>query len=122
VSPPSQAKTSPTGDERNHLRTLLTLVPYLWPQGEWGLRARVVVSLGLLVFAKGANVLVPLAFARAVDALAPQGGAGAGEGEAARHHFPKLSDADPREPLLLPPSRMGPTTVRCWQPTDSFPE
>ena len=78
MSPPSQAKTSPTGDERNHLRTLLTLVPYLWPQGEWGLRARVVVSLGLLVFAKGANVLVPLAFARAVDALAPQGGAGAG--------------------------------------------
>jgi ATP-binding cassette subfamily B protein len=78
VSPPPQAKTSPTGDERNHLRTLLTLVPYLWPQGEWGLRARVVVSLGLLVFAKGANVLVPLAFARAVDALAPQGGAGAG--------------------------------------------
>ncbi|WP_368415428.1 ABC transporter ATP-binding protein/permease [Falsiroseomonas sp.] len=78
MSPPSQAKTPPTGDERNHLRTLLTLVPYLWPQGEWGLRARVVASLGLLVFAKGANVLVPLAFARAVDALAPQGGAGAG--------------------------------------------
>jgi hypothetical protein len=51
VSPPAQAKTSPTGDERNHLRTLLTLVPYLWPQGECGLRARVVVSLGLLVFA-----------------------------------------------------------------------
>lgn len=79
MSPPSQATAPATsGEDRNHLRTLLTLLPYLWPQGEWGLRARVVVSLGLLVFAKGANVLVPLAFARAVDALAPQGGAGAG--------------------------------------------
>jgi ATP-binding cassette subfamily B protein len=38
---------------------------------------RVVVSLALLVLAKGANVLVPVAFGRAVDALAPQTGAGA---------------------------------------------
>jgi len=53
----------------------MTLFPYLWPQGEPGLRARVVASLVLLVFAKGANVLVPIAFARAVDALAPMGGA-----------------------------------------------
>ncbi|WP_372620981.1 ABCB family ABC transporter ATP-binding protein/permease [Falsiroseomonas sp.] len=64
-----------TTDERGHLRTLLTLAPYLWPQGETGLRLRVVASLVLLVFAKGANVLVPIAFARAVDALAPQAGA-----------------------------------------------
>ncbi len=64
--------------ERNHMRTLMTMVPYLWPPGEPGLRARVVISLVLLVFAKAANVLVPIAFARAVDALAPQaGGAGA---------------------------------------------
>ena len=64
-----------TQDERNHLRTLLTLAPYLWPQGETGLRLRVVASLVLLVFAKSANVLVPIAFARAVDALVPQAGA-----------------------------------------------
>jgi ATP-binding cassette subfamily B protein len=63
-----------TTDERGHLRTLLTLAPHLWPQGEAGLRLRVVASLVLLVFAKGANVLVPIAFARAVDALAPQAG------------------------------------------------
>jgi ABC-type transport system involved in Fe-S cluster assembly fused permease/ATPase subunit len=61
-------------DERSHLRTLLTLAPYLWPKGEPGLRARVVISLALLVCAKGANVLVPIAFARAVDALTPGGG------------------------------------------------
>jgi ATP-binding cassette subfamily B protein len=59
------------------MRTLLTLVPYLWPVGELGLRVRVVASLVLLIFAKGANVLVPIAFARAVDALAPTSGAGA---------------------------------------------
>jgi ABC-type transport system involved in Fe-S cluster assembly fused permease/ATPase subunit len=63
--------------ERSNLRTLLTLAPYLWPPGAPGLRARVVISLALLVFAKGANVLVPVAFGRAVDALAPQSGAGA---------------------------------------------
>ncbi|SFK29676.1 ABCB family ABC transporter ATP-binding protein/permease [Falsiroseomonas stagni] len=64
--------------ERSHLRTLMNMAPYLWPPGEPGLRARVVISLALLVFAKAANVLVPIAFARAVDALAPQaGGAGA---------------------------------------------
>ncbi|WP_270934796.1 ABCB family ABC transporter ATP-binding protein/permease [Falsiroseomonas oryzae] len=35
---------------------------------------RVVVSLALLVLSRGVNVLVPIAFGRAVDALAPQGG------------------------------------------------
>ncbi|MGG5817216.1 ABCB family ABC transporter ATP-binding protein/permease [Falsiroseomonas sp. HW251] len=39
------------------------------------LRLRVVISLLLLVAARGANVLVPLAFGRAVDALTPHGAA-----------------------------------------------
>ncbi|MDB5371841.1 MAG: metal transporter permease, partial [Belnapia sp.] len=56
--------------------------PWLWPRDEPGLRARVVVSLLFLVLAKAANVLVPLAYARAVDALAPKVGA-AGAGAAA---------------------------------------
>ena len=63
--------------ERSHWQTLRSLAPYLWPEGEPGLRARVVISLLLLVVAKGCNVLVPLAFARAVDMLAPAAGAGA---------------------------------------------
>ncbi|HZF74418.1 MAG TPA: ABC transporter ATP-binding protein/permease [Acetobacteraceae bacterium] len=66
ASPPAQA---------GHFRTLLTLLPYLWPAGEPGLRARVVVSLLLLVVAKVTNVVVPIAFARAVDSLAPEGDA-----------------------------------------------
>ena len=60
-------------DERSHLRTLLTLATYLWPQGEAGLRLRVVASMGLLLAARGVNVLVPIAFGRAVDALTPHG-------------------------------------------------
>ncbi len=47
-------------EERSHARTLLTLAPWLWPKGEPGLRARVVIALLLLVVAKGANVLVPI--------------------------------------------------------------
>jgi ATP-binding cassette subfamily B protein len=70
----AQTKPAP---ERSHLRTLATLAPYLWPPGETGLKIRVVVSLVFLVFAKAANVLVPIALARAVDALTPEGGAGA---------------------------------------------
>ena len=63
--------------ERSHWDTLKNLAPYLWPAGEAGLRARVVISLSLLLLAKGANVLVPVFYARGVDALAPQSGAAA---------------------------------------------
>ena len=59
------------------MATLLTLAPYLWPRNEPGLRARVVVALVLMVLAKGANVLVPILYARAVDALGPKGGTAA---------------------------------------------
>lgn len=53
------------------------IAPHLWPVGEPMLRLRVVGALLLLAAAKAANVLVPIAYARAVDALAPQSGAGA---------------------------------------------
>ena len=62
-------------DERSGWTTLLTLATYLWPKDAPGLRLRVVISLVLLVAARGANVLVPIAFGRAVDALAPAGSA-----------------------------------------------
>jgi ATP-binding cassette subfamily B protein len=56
---------------------LSRIAPHLWPKGEPMLRLRVVAALLLLAAAKAANVLVPIAYARAVDALAPQSGAGA---------------------------------------------
>ncbi len=63
---------------RGQLATLLSLAPYLWPANEPGLRARVVIAVGLLIAAKSANVLVPIAYARAVDALTPHAGGAAG--------------------------------------------
>ena len=58
--------------ERSHWQTLRDLLPWLWPAGERGLRLRVGAALLCLVAAKAANVLVPIAYARAVDALAPK--------------------------------------------------
>ena len=54
---------------RDDLRTLRTLLPYLWPDGEWNLRMRVVVAMTFLVAAKLANVTVPVFYKKAVDVL-----------------------------------------------------
>jgi ATP-binding cassette subfamily B protein len=66
---------APASAARGQFATLRSLAPYLWPKGEPGLRMRVVVALVLLAAAKVANVLVPIAYARAVDALSPKAGA-----------------------------------------------
>ena len=42
---------------------------YLWPEGETGLRCRVVVAMALLIVAKVTNVYVPVLYKYAVDAL-----------------------------------------------------
>jgi ATP-binding cassette, subfamily B, heavy metal transporter len=54
---------------RHDLRTIRTLLPYLWPAGQAGLRLRVVAALLLLVAAKVTNVTVPIFYKQAVDAL-----------------------------------------------------
>ena len=61
---------APDGAKAN-LKTLRTLLPYLWPAGEMGLRLRVVWAVIFLVAAKGINVTVPLFYKQAVDALTP---------------------------------------------------
>ncbi|MGY8937221.1 MAG: ABCB family ABC transporter ATP-binding protein/permease [Alphaproteobacteria bacterium] len=60
-----------TKDERGNrqIKTLVTLLPYLWPVGQWSIRGRVVVAFMLLVGSKIANVYVPLFYRDAVDAL-----------------------------------------------------
>ena len=60
---------------RNDLKTIRALLPYLWPAGAPEMRLRVVIALGLLVLAKGANVVVPIFYKYAVDALAAETGA-----------------------------------------------
>ncbi len=53
----------------NSVRTLTTLLPYLWPTSRSDLRARVIVALICLVLAKATNVIVPLLQGDAVDDL-----------------------------------------------------
>ena len=60
--------------ERSTLQTIRSLLPYLWPKDSPGARLRVTVAVVFLIAAKGATVLVPLVYSRAVDALAPQMG------------------------------------------------
>lgn len=54
---------------RGDAQTIRTLLPYLWPQGRWDLRRRVVLALTFLVSAKVAVVQAPLLLGAVVDAL-----------------------------------------------------
>ena len=61
--------TNPRQGASQDLRTIATLLPFLWPEDAWDLRARVLYALVLLVLAKGANVVVPIFYKYVVDAL-----------------------------------------------------
>ena len=54
---------------RNDLRTLKTLMPYLWPKNALEMRTRVIIAVLLLSLAKGINVGVPVLYKMAVDAI-----------------------------------------------------
>ncbi|TPV96492.1 MAG: ABC transporter ATP-binding protein/permease [Myxococcales bacterium FL481] len=61
--------------DRNHWNTLKILGHYLWPKDRFDLRMRVVVAMAALALAKVINVVVPLFYKQAVDALSPTAGA-----------------------------------------------
>ncbi|MSO90877.1 MAG: ABC transporter ATP-binding protein/permease [Acetobacteraceae bacterium] len=63
-----------TEKERSLARTLITLLPYLWPRDDAMARVRVVVAVILLVAAKVTIVLVPVVYGLAVDALVAKPG------------------------------------------------
>ena len=66
-TPPSTDKPiTVDGDEWSILRDML---PYLWPKGYPGLKARVVLALVALVLSKVVTVATPYAFKYATDAL-----------------------------------------------------
>src|ERR1700687_4695070 len=46
-----------------------TLLPHLWPKGQFEMRARVVLALLCLAAAKFFNIFVPMLFKRLVDSL-----------------------------------------------------
>jgi ABC-type transport system involved in Fe-S cluster assembly fused permease/ATPase subunit len=60
---------APPRPRRGGFATLHSLLPYLWPPGEWGLRGRVVLAVLCLIAAKLANVYIPILYKRAIDAL-----------------------------------------------------
>ncbi|MCB9596192.1 MAG: ABC transporter ATP-binding protein/permease [Sandaracinaceae bacterium] len=66
VATEGDPKPEKRGLEWSALRSLL---PYLWPPGDWGLRGRVVVAMLFLAAAKATNVYVPVLYRGAVDAL-----------------------------------------------------
>ncbi len=58
------------GTARDQWMVLKTLSKYLWPDGQNEIKLRVASALFCLVFAKIANVYVPILFSQAVDILA----------------------------------------------------
>ncbi|MBV7485838.1 ABC transporter ATP-binding protein/permease [Bordetella sp. BOR01] len=58
-----------TPTPRGSIATLRTLLPYLWPPGRTGLKARVIIALLCLLVAKAAVVYVPLLYKSAIDEL-----------------------------------------------------
>ena len=66
--------TSPTAGTPDS-RTLVRVLPDLWPADQPALRVRVVVALVLLVLAKVAVLITPFFYRDAVDALAPENAA-----------------------------------------------
>ncbi len=59
-------------ERRSGLRTIRKVGPYLWPDDKPWVKRRVVIALVCLVLAKIVNMLAPLLFGRAVDALSGQ--------------------------------------------------
>jgi ATP-binding cassette, subfamily B, heavy metal transporter len=66
----SHSKTTPLiNKEMSGFAIIRSLLPYLWPQGERGLRIRVVVAILLLFIAKLTTSYLPILYKHAIDAL-----------------------------------------------------
>jgi ATP-binding cassette subfamily B protein len=64
--------------ETSQWQTMKRLLPYLWPEGRWDLRSRVVLALVLLVLSKIVTVVAPFAFKAATDGIVAAHGIDAG--------------------------------------------
>jgi ATP-binding cassette subfamily B protein len=72
---PSSAPPPPSAGEGGDWRIIRRLLPYLWPAGLTGLKARVVLAVVLVAAAKAATIYVPIFYKQAVDALSGPAGA-----------------------------------------------
>ena len=61
--------------EGSQVKTLLAILPYLWPDGRSDLKTRVIAAMIALVFAKIITVMTPFSFKYAVDSLTHGGAA-----------------------------------------------
>ncbi|MEX2455573.1 MAG: ABC transporter ATP-binding protein/permease [Rhodospirillaceae bacterium] len=61
------------GGHAADLKAIRSVLPYLWPRDDRAMRARVALSVGVLILTAVLNALVPILFSRAVDALTPAG-------------------------------------------------
>ncbi|WP_299966943.1 ABC transporter ATP-binding protein/permease [uncultured Roseobacter sp.] len=68
----SEVKTDEE-ERQSGLRTIRKVAPYLWPKDPAWVRHRVIVAMGLLIFAKLISVTTPFFYKGAVDALAEEG-------------------------------------------------
>ncbi len=68
--PPDHPSASVANPEQG-LATLRRFLPYLWPKGAPGLRARVVIAMLFVLAAKTAVLLMPFAYKAAIDRMAP---------------------------------------------------
>ncbi len=71
---PNNNKSDPTPEpliakEMSGFAIIQSLLPYLWPKGERGLRVRVVVAIILLFVAKLTTSYLPILYKQAIDAL-----------------------------------------------------
>lgn len=73
-SPDNNMQTPPKGDGRRK-GPIRALLPYVWPQGMWSIRMRVLGALLALAGSKIANVYVPLIYKQAVDMLSGEAAA-----------------------------------------------
>ena len=60
-------------DQRSGWATIRSLLPYLWPKGDYVSHARVILAVLFLIAAKVATVYVPFIYSRVIDRLAPHG-------------------------------------------------
>ena len=70
---PPESSEFKTFSGRLDIRVMRSLVPFLWRDNSFELRARVVGAVALLILALLANVYVPILYKGAVDALTPRG-------------------------------------------------
>ena len=63
--------SDPTDSAASGRSTIRRVIPYLWPEGESGMKTRVVLSMVALLLSKLISVGTPMLYKAAVDALAP---------------------------------------------------